>query len=121
MMRRAWGVASGFASRRAWGFVRGFASGGFAKGYVREFAQALAVTLAAVFWLSAAEARYGDDVLVRGEITGVDGKIVILALKRKLVMIPRSSILKKYDVVVGERVVARLPLKMIRLSGNRKK
>jgi hypothetical protein len=73
------------------------------------------------FAVPQAHARYGDDVLVRGEITGIDGKFVILALKRKLVMVPRGAILKKYPTRVGEKVVARLPLKMVRVTGNNKK
>ncbi len=72
-------------------------------------------------FMASAHARYGDDVLVRGEITGVDGKFVILALKRRLVMVPRGAILKRYPTQVGEKVIARLPLKMIRVTGNTKK
>lgn len=66
-------------------------------------------------------ARFTPDVLVRGEITGIDGKFVILALKSRLVMVPRGAILKRYTVRVGERVVARLPLNTVKVTGKRKR
>ncbi len=66
-------------------------------------------------------ARYVDDVLVRGEITGVDGKFVILALKRRMIMVPRTAILKRFPTRVGEKVVARVPASQIKITGNRKR
>jgi hypothetical protein len=85
-----------------------------------DLSKKFVLTALILFWLCPAFARYGDDVLVRGEITGVDGKFVILALKRKLVMVPRGAIMKRYHVAVGEKVLARLPLKMVKLAGSRK-
>lgn len=66
-------------------------------------------------------ARYVDDVLVRGEITGVDGKFVILALKKRMIMVPRTAILKRFPTRVGENVVARVPASQIKITGNRKR
>ncbi|HEX4923049.1 MAG TPA: hypothetical protein VFV50_03150 [Bdellovibrionales bacterium] len=80
----------------------------------------LVLTALIIFAASRAHARFTPDVLVRGEITGIDGKFVILALKSRLVMVPRTSILKRYPVRVGERVVARLPLNTVKVTGKRK-
>ena len=85
---------------------------------IHGFAAALILSSAMILSAIPAQARYGDDVLVRGEITGVDGKMVVLALKKRLVIVPRTTILKRYSVRVGEKVVARLPLKMVKVTGN---
>ncbi|MEQ1876353.1 MAG: hypothetical protein ABL958_06890 [Bdellovibrionia bacterium] len=68
-----------------------------------------------------AKARFSEEVLVRGEVTGVDGKFVILALKRRLVMVPRTAILKQYSTRVGTQVIARMPASQIKVTGVRGK
>jgi len=81
----------------------------------------LALIVAAVLSVIPAQARYLEEVLVRGEITGVDGKFVIIALKRRLIMVPRNALLKRYPARVGEHVVARLPASQIRVTGSKRK